>query len=190
MPMRLARARLQSFIVLPIFTILLGWFGLAPTAPTAADLGQFPAIHARNLDGVHLNLPAKFSCQRNLVVISFAREQQKVVNSWIPAARSIEASHGNFCYYELLVMSRETLLYRWWLNGSLRSNTTDKELHSRILTAYLNKGSFGHHMHIANEKRVVAVLVDREGRVRWRADGAYADRDTPAIVSALAANGS
>ncbi|MGH9616055.1 MAG: hypothetical protein ACRD28_04870 [Acidobacteriaceae bacterium] len=190
MPMCHGHPHLRSFIVLPIFTILLGWFGLAPTAPAASDLGQFPAIHARSLDGVHLNLPAKFCGRISLVVISFAREQQKEVKSWIPAAQNIEAGHGNFCYYELLVMSRENLLYRLWLNGSLRSNTTDKELRSRILTAYVNKGSFRHYLHIANEKRVVAVLVDREGRVYWRADGAYADRDTPAIVSALAANGS
>ena len=36
-----------------------------------------------------MNLPADFAGQFNLVIISFAREQQQEVDSWIPAARKI-----------------------------------------------------------------------------------------------------
>ena len=136
-----------------------------------------------------MDLPAQFSGQLNLVIISFAREQQHQVDSWIPAARNIESAHSQFRYYELPTMSRENFLYRWWSNESLRSNTTDKALRKRILTAYVNKHSFEKSLDIKNEKQAVALLVDPKGQVYWRADGACNDADTQALLSVLAAHG-
>jgi hypothetical protein len=159
-------------------------------ATTASqELGQFPAIQATSLDKAKLRLPQDFAGQLNLVVISFAREQQQEVDTWIPVARQIQSGHSNFSYYELATTARENLLYRWWFDAALRSNTTDKELRSRILTAYVSKHSFQKTLHIANEKKVVAVLVDRSGKVYWRAEGSCTEQTKLALQSALAANG-
>jgi hypothetical protein len=175
--------------VLPLMWILVGLLAQGATNPPAPPLGQFSPIQATSLDGAHMDLPANFSGQLNLVIISFAREQQQEVDGWISAARKIEASHNQFRYYELPTMSRENLLYRWWFDQALRSNTTDKDLRSRILTAYVNKHAFTKSLDIKNEKQVVAILVDPNGHVYWRADGAYKDADMAAILSALATHG-
>ena len=188
-PMRLRTLPERLVLVLPIVWILFGLFAQGVSSQSAPALGEFSTIQATSLDGAHMNLPADFSGQLNLVIISFAREQQQEVDSWIPAARKIESAHSQFRFYELPTMSRENLLYRWWFDEALRSNTTDKELRSRILTAYVNKHTFKKSLDIENEKRVVAILVDPKGRVYWRADGPYRDADTPALLSALAARG-
>jgi ATP10 protein len=189
MLMRPRALPVRLVFVLPILLLLVGMLlqGAASTPP--ADVGQFPAIQARSLDGAHPNLPAEFSGQLNLVIVSFAREQQHEVDSWIPAARQIESAHAKFRYYELPTMSRENMLYRWWFDEALRSNTTDKNLRSRILTAYVNKRAFRKSLHIANEKQAVAILVDPKGQVYWRADGPYKEQDMAAILAVLAANG-
>ena len=176
-------------VVLPIVWIFAGLLAQGATTPPAPALGKFPPIQATSLDGAHMHLPANFSGQLNLVIVSFAREQQHDVDSWIPAARKIESAHSQFRYYELSTMSRENFLYRWWFNEALRSNTTDKALRSRILTAYVNKRSFKKSLAIKNEKRVVAILVDPKGQVYWRADGAFTAQELPAISAVLAANG-
>lgn len=176
-------------LVLPIVWILFGLFAQGVSPQTAPAPGQFSRIQATSLDGTRMNLPADFSGQLNLVIISFAREQQQEVDSWIPAARKIEAAHSQFRFYELPTMSRENLLYRWWFDEALRSNTTDKDLRSKILTAYVNKHTFKKSLDIGNEKRVVAVLVDAKGQVYWRADGSYSDPDMSALLSVLAAHG-
>lgn len=175
--------------MVPVLWILIGLFAQGATTPPAPALGQFSPIPAVSLDGAHMNLPANFSGQLNLVIISFAREQQQEVDSWIPAARKIESAHSQFRFYELPTMSRQNLLYRWWFDGALRSNTTDKDLRSRILTAYVNKHTFKKSLDIRNEKRVVAILVDPKGHVYWRADGSYTDSDMSALLSVLAAHG-
>ncbi len=189
MPMRPRTVPKGLVFVLPFVCVLLGMFAWGAAGTPAMELGQFPTIQATSLNGAHLNLPANFSGQLNLVIISFTREQQQEVDSWIPAARKIESAHAKFRYYELPTASRENLLYRWWFNGALRSNTTDLELRSRILTAYVGKRAFKKSLHIANEKKAVAILVDQKGHVYWRADGSYREQDMPAILSALAANG-
>ncbi|HZC42789.1 MAG TPA: hypothetical protein VE195_01355 [Acidobacteriaceae bacterium] len=188
--MRPLRLPVRLAFVLPIVWILAGLLVQSATTPPAPALGEFPKIQATSLDGAHLNLPANFSGQLNLVIISFAREQQQAVDTWIPPAKKIEAGHSQFRFYELPTMSRENLLYRWWFDQSLRSNTTDKELRSKILTAYVNKHNFRKSLDIKNEKRVVAILVDQKGKVYWRADGQFTDADTPALLSLLAAHGS
>ncbi len=174
--------------VVPIVWILFGLLAQGATTSPASALGQFSPIQATSLDDAHMDLPTSFSGQLNLIIISFAREQQQEVDSWIPAARKIESEHSQFRYYELPTMSRENLLYRWWFDEALRSNTTDKDLRSRILTAYVNKHAFKKSLDIKNEKRVVAILVDPKGHVYWRADGPYKEADLSALLSVLAAH--
>lgn len=189
MLMRPRALPVRPVLMLPILFFLVGLLVQGATSTPPTDVGQFPPIQARSLDGAHLNLPAEFSGQLNLVILSFAREQQHEVDSWIPAAQKIESAHTKFRYYELPTMSRENLLYRWWFDAALRSNTTDKNLRSRILTAYVGKRDFKKSLHITNEKRTVAILTDQKGRVYWRAEGPYTDQDMAAILAVLAANG-
>lgn len=165
--------------------LLSGYSLQSATTTPLPGLGQFPAVQAASLDDTRFNLPQNFGGQVNLVVISFAREQQQTVDSWLPAARQIEATHNQFRYYELPTMSRQDILYRWWFDAALRSNTTDKDLRSRILTAYVNKHKFRRSLHIPNDKKVVEVLIDQSGRVLWRTDGPYTEQKKQALMSAL-----
>ena len=180
---RMKRALLGS-LILCLFPVLF----LHGSTNSSSELGQFPAIQATNLDNAKLHLPQDFAGQLNLVVISFAREQQQQVDTWIPAARQIQSGHSNFSYYELPATARENLLYRWWFDAALRSNTTDKELRRRILTAYVSKRNFRKSLHIADEKHAVAVLVDRSGKVYWSAEGSCTEQEKAALLSTLASN--
>lgn len=189
MPLRPNDSYLRTVFSLLIFCLLAGSFAQGSTPAAATALGQFPAIEATDLDHARLNLPQDFAGQLNLVIVSFAREQQQDVDTWIPAARQIQSGHSKFRFYEPLIMSRENFLYRWWFNAALRSNTTDKDLRDRILTAYVSKTAFKRSLHIANEKNVVALLVDQKGRVYWRADGPCTDEGTRQLLSAIQANG-
>lgn len=166
-------------------------FAAARTSATSdpPELGRFPNIQATSLDGAKMHLPRDFSGRLDLVVISFAREQQHQVDTWIPVAQQIQSAHPNFSYYELPTMAGENILYRWWFAAALRSDTADKKMRSRILIAYVNKHKFRASLHIANEKRPVAVLVDRAGKVFWRGTGVCTDRDKVELRSALTANG-
>lgn len=145
---------------------------LAAAQAAADDQAIFPTVDATSLNKDHLVLPAGFGGELNLVMISFAREQQFEVDSWLPAARRMERQYPQTHYYELPTTARENLLYRWWFNSALRSNS-DPALDGRILTLYLSKGAFLRALHIPNEKHIAVLLVDRTGHVLWQAEGAF-----------------
>lgn len=186
--------RLNTTSAVLVFSLFVCCFCPAYAAQSTAvapapDLGRFPAIQATSLDNARMDLPQDFAGQLNFVVISFAREQQKEVDTWIPIARQVQSAHSNFAYYELPTMSRENFLSRWWFNAALRSDTSDKNMRKRILTAYLNKRKFQQVLHIPSDKKTVAILVDKAGKIYWRADGAASDASRLSLRSALAANG-
>lgn len=182
------RLRLQSalfcFGCVGLIPWLLMFNPVRKSAMAAATgLGNFPSVEANSLDKDRYLLPKDFGGQVNLVMISFAREQQAAVDTWLPAARQAEEQHADLRYYELPTTSKENLLYRWWFNSALRSNNTDPALNGRILTLYVSKSAFLHALHIPNEKKIAVLLVNRTGQVLWEAEGVY----TPAKAASMAA---
>ncbi len=175
-----------------IFAVLLA-AGLNHSASFAdvqaavENRSKFPTVDATSLNKDHLVLPANFGGELNLVMISFAREQQQQVDTWLPAARQLEQQHPDVQYYELPTTERENLLYRWWFNSALRSNNTDPALDGRILTLYLSKGAFLRALHIPNEKKIAVLLVDRAGNVLWQTEGAFTAKKNQQLQAALAA---
>lgn len=159
-----------------------------PANAPAIDLGTFPPVDATSLDKARLELPRDFGGSLNLVMISFAREQQHEVDTWLPAARLLESEHPKLLYYELPTTAWENLLYRWWFNSALRSNNTDPALDGRILTLYVSKGAFRQSLHIPNEKKIAVLLVDRSGNVLWQTEGNFTADKGLALTTALAAN--
>lgn len=184
------RKRSIAFLFLSFFAFCFAFILAAlPLPAQTPDLGHFPNVHATSLQNARMNLPHDFAGQLNLVIVSFAREQQKAVDTWLPAARQIQSTHSKFSYYELPTMSRENLLYRWWFDAALRSATSEKDLRARILTTYLNKHKFRNALRISNEKQIVALLVDKTGKVYWRTEGHCTDEAKQSLQSALTASG-
>lgn len=184
-----ARAKLMFAVLwLPVLAFCL-FAASAGLSAQPIDFGQFPSISATSLENIHMELPRDFAGKLNLVIISFAREQQKESDTWLPLARQIQSAHRNFSFYELPTLSRVNVLYRWWFNASLRSDTTDKQMRSRILIAYLDKRNFRKALHVSSEKQIVALLVDKTGKVYWRADGVVTAQSKQSLLSAVASNG-
>jgi len=185
---RLRKTFLRCVPAILVAYSLTGVFSLITAHAAATDMGHFPAVTATSLNKTHFALPAGFGGKINLVMISFAREQQQQVDSWLPTARQMEQQHADLRYYELPTTARENLLYRWWFNSALRSNNTDPALDGRILTLYVNKGQFRQSLRIPNEKKIAVLLVDRAGNVLWQAEGNFTADKGLALTTALIAN--
>ena len=184
------RLRLQSALFcFSCVGLIPGLFLFTPARKNAlaaaTGLGNFPSVEANSLNKERFLLPQDFGGQVNLVLISFAREQQAAVDSWLPTAKKAEQQNSDLCYYELPTTAKENLLYRWWFNSALRSNNTDPALNGRILTLYVSKSQFLHALHIPNEKQIVVLLVDRSGTVLWRQSGAYTASKAASMAAAV-----
>lgn len=131
----------------------------------------FPNITAYSLDKQKVNLPGGLEGQLDLLLISFEPEQQKDIASWMAAAQALQHSSFQFRYYLMPVSGRENFVFRWWETASMRSDETDPVTWHWTIPLFVDRKQFLDDLQIPNEKQVVALLVDRQGRVLWRSSG-------------------
>ena len=137
----------------------------------AAQHAVFPRLTAYNLAKDKLNLPGDFAGKVNLLIVSFRPEQQKQIDTWMPAAEALQHIHSGFHWYQLPVSESENFIFRWWNNSSMRSDDIDPATWPWIVPLYVDKNSFRHHLQIASERQVTVLLVNPMGQVLWRSDG-------------------
>jgi hypothetical protein len=156
-------------------TMTTGWgdvMDIKSERSTAAPEGTFPKLTASNLEKQTFSLPEDFAGDRNLLLIAFQREQQQNVDTWLRQMKRFEVSSG-FQYYELPTIDRLNPFFRWFINSGMRRGIPDRNARARTITLYLDKPSFRKALNLPDEKQIYAILVDRSGRVLWRAGGDF-----------------
>ncbi len=142
---------------------------------------KFPRIKATSLEDKEFTLPRDFEGELNLTLIAFQRWQQEQVDSWLPLARQLRAAQPDFRYYELPTIYRGNPVFRWWLDTVMKTGIPDANARAITITLYLDKSVFREALGITREDTIQALLVNREGEVIWRGEGAF----TPELGQAL-----
>jgi hypothetical protein len=146
----------------------------------------FPTVTGYNLDKDKVIFPSGMQGQTDLLLISFAAEQQKDIDSWLPAAQALQHSNFQFRWYELPISSKENFIFRWWETSSIRSDQTDPEMWPWIVPLFVDRHRFQQDLAIPNEKQVVALLVNRRGQILWRASGPMTTDKRTSLMAAAA----
>jgi hypothetical protein len=145
--------------------------------------GQFPTVSGANLQRNKLTQPQDFQGEQNLVFIAFQQWQQRQVDTWIPFARQIEEKYPAVRYYELPTIRQLNALAHTFINEGMRAGIPDLVARERTITLYLDKGAFREALQLPGEDDIYVLLLDRQGRVLWRGEGAF----TPDKSESLAA---
>ncbi len=146
---------------------------------------MFPRVRGANLERRPFTLPEDFEGERNLVLIAFKREQQFDIDTWVAVAKHIAHEHKGFRYYELPTISRSVPFARWWLDGAMRAGIPDQAAREATITLYLDKALFRQALGLASEDMIYALLLDRAGKILWRAVGAATDEKARDLQRAL-----
>lgn len=157
-----------------------------PPALAADSLGSFPRVSGRNLEGRQLDLPADFAGKLNVVLVAFKREQQTDVDSWMPFLKTITSTWPDVHIYELPTLGRRYSLMRSFIDGGMRRGIPDQAVREATITLYIEKSPFRAALKIADEERISVFLVDRDGRVLWRADGRFDAESAKALTNCIA----
>jgi hypothetical protein len=147
----------------------------------------FPVVTTDALDKQRVTLPTDLEGQANLLLLSFAPDQANQLETWTAVAQALQHTQFTFRTYRIPVAERENALFRWWANASLRSSETDPELWHWVVPIYVEKQAFRAQLGIADEKSVVALLVDRGGHVLWRATGVSSPGSRASLAAATVA---
>ncbi len=144
----------------------------------------FPPVTSYSLDKERITLPGEAQGQINLLLLSFREEQQNDINSWMSTAEALQHLNFQFRYYQLPVAEKENFIFRWWETSSMRSDQTDPEALHWIVPIWVDRKKFFQSLDIPNDKQVVVLLVDRQGKVLWRSSGPMTGDKRTALMNA------
>jgi hypothetical protein len=166
-------------------TILALAMACFATTAAAADVGALPALTARTLAKADVDLPGALEADRNLVVVSFARDQTAALGSWDGTVRTIRADHANADAYVLLVMGGIPRAIRMLAEGAMRREVTAEEERQRFLLFYGDRETFLTEFGVEDSSSILVLLVDSEGRALWQHRGPHSDEAERALLDAL-----
>jgi hypothetical protein len=146
---------------------------------------QFPSVTGSNLQRRKLDLPEGFEGELNLVLIAFQQWQQSQVDTWIPFAKQLEEAHPGLRYYELPTIQRLNALARTFINEGMRAGIPDPVARERTITLYVDKNAFKQALQLSREDDIYVLLLDREGRVLWRAEGILTQEKGESLAAAV-----
>ena len=158
----------------------------ATHAIPAATTVSFPQLAARDLGGREVALPAGLPGERNVVLIAFRRDQQQLVNSWVPWLEQRAAADPGLRFVELPALGLQWEPARQAIDGGMAAAIRDQAVRRRTLTVYTDLRRVTVPLGIDDRSTIWLCLVDRAGRVAWRGSGGLDPATAAALDTALA----
>ena len=165
---------LIGLLLMTVLTHSTPAVSLRATAAALIDsVREFPRVEGSNLEGKRFALPTDFEAEYNVVLVAFRREQQADVDSWLPFLRQQKVVARGMRVYELPTLSRSYRWMRGFIDGGMARGIPEKAAREATITLYIDKLPFEKALAISTEDRIVTLIVARDGRVLWRADGRF-----------------
>ena len=134
---------------------------------------SFPALQARNLEGVVHDLPDAFAGDPSVVIVAFERHQQREVDTWVPWLGGLRERLPGLEVYELPAIKRRWLPARGFIDGGMRAGIPELETRQHTLTAYTAVGALTRALRLDSTNTIALFVVARGGSVVWSGRGAY-----------------
>ncbi|MGE4243853.1 hypothetical protein [Ramlibacter sp.] len=180
---------MKTRILLPV----AGWMAAVAAAVTLAVagpresvmLGRVPTLATKSLDQRTLKFPQELPAARTLAVVVFASHQRHDARSWIEGLRLRD--QGGIAWVKLPVIDdpghahgREAILDR------LLARDRPSGERERMVPLFVDRAEFARATGLTAEFASILVL-DREGNVLARAEGAYDEAKAQALRETLMA---
>jgi hypothetical protein len=133
----------------------------------------FPTIEASNLEGEKVLLPQDLEGTLNVVIIAFQRQQQLLVDTWIPFLEELTHKTPGLAFYELPTIRSGIPFLRFIVDSGMRAGIPDKQARERTITIYTKKKQFRQKLDIPNEDNIFIFLMKKDGHILWRSEGEF-----------------
>lgn len=153
--------------------------------PSSMVGGQLPQLRGESLSRQPYDFPSDLTADATLLIVAFQQWQQRDVNTWLPTAAELAGVHPTFAYFEVPLINRRYRPAKAFIDGGMRSGITDPQVRATTVTAYQSVPEFLRALGLADNSKIVTLLVDSEGIIRWSSLGPLTD---PGIRSELRRN--
>ena len=139
----------------------------------------------KDLNGQAVTLPQGAPGSPCLLFFAFWRSQQAQVDAWLEACSPQIQAQADLSYYEVPVIRRGTALFRWWVQLGMKSGVRDFERRRHSVTHHTDPEAFRRLYGMPTAGQVYVLLVTREGRILWRAEGQPTNEAIRELAAAL-----
>ena len=146
---------------------------------------RFPAVKGSNLLRRKIALPYELQGDFNILFIPFQQWHQRLVDGWVPMARQVEASFPGVRFYEIPIIQEMNILSQTFINEGMRAGIPNPTTREKTITLYLDKVAFRRALDIPDEETIYILVLDRQGNILWRTEGAYSPEKGAALLDAV-----
>ena len=171
-----------------MWTPVIGWvgavamaLGLAFAVPNdTAVLGHMPSVSAKRLDQRRLQLPQELPAGRTLALVVFKSAQRAEVQSWIDGLKLQQDDAITWLKMPVLNDPGDAGLRVAIENRLLARHTADHD-RSRLVPIFTDREAFVRAAGLSGAEHASVLILDRDGRVLARAEGAFDENKAQAL---------
>ena len=152
-------------------------------APTPA--GELGPLSGRSLDGRSYDLPGDLAKPYNFLVVAFRREQQRLVDQWLPWLTQLEQRRPDVGVYELPVLPSSYGPVRWFIDGGMTRGIPDPAARARTITVYTDVQKVVTNLGLAGTDTIAVLVVERSGRILARELGGFEQEKAERLATSL-----
>ena len=145
----------------------------------------FPTITTKDLNGDTKTLPNDFTGELNFILLAYDQWHQQEVDTWLPFIEEVRQEMPTFEHYELPLVGNMGWMGQKQLDFWMRRAIPDLDTRSRTLTLYTDRADFRAKLDVPDENHIALFLLDAEGEILWRGEGAYSTETAIALVSKM-----
>jgi hypothetical protein len=130
---------------------------------------KFPSVSAETLEGVRASVPDDAAGKVTLVCVAFLRESQSQLDSWLNPFYEKFGARNDVMFYEVPMISGGYRFMKPIIDGGMRGGLP-KFKHRHVVTMYGDVQSYLQALGL-DARSGHAFVLDREGIIRWQAQG-------------------
>lgn len=148
----------------------------------AANIGmKFPNVTADSLAGAKESIPETCKGKVTLVAVAFLRESQGQLDSWLNPFYEKFGKRDGFMFYEIPMISSGYKFMKFVIDGGMRGGIP-KFKHKHVVTMYGDVQSYLTALRL-DPRYGYAFLLDREGIIRFQAQGTATEKQLQELFS-------
>lgn len=164
-----------------IWTPTLAWLGAAGAALALASagpnessvMGQLPGFTVQRIDQQRVVRPPELTADRTLVLVAFDAGHRGEIDSWVRGLRLTD--DPSIAWFKMPVLRDPgSEAERQTIENNLLARYADKR--ARLVPIFSDRQAFVRAAGLSSAKHASVLILDRDGKVLARAEGAF-DQD-------------
>ncbi len=165
---------------------LVSLFGLV-TLSLNGQTGEqrFPQLKAQSLQKETIIFPDDLKNKANILILVFEQDAQRLVDTWAEVILADYEPRPDVSYHEVPMISGWYRPIGWQIDNWMRDGIPEN-LHDNTTTFYGNRRPYFEELNMNDIDSCYLFLLDREGYIRFRAEGPRDEEQEAALRTAIA----